>query len=88
MYSASEPRLDDAIPGSEVDLAADVLHLRQLRLLEARLRGGEVGAGVDHLLVEPQAIEVVADVVVVVDVVASAAAGVGPVPPATPPRSE
>src|SRR5262249_62184433 len=62
------PGLDHALAGAQAQLARHVLHLRDLRFLE---RGGgrrEVGAGVDHLPIEPQPVEVVAEVVVMVDV--------------------
>src|SRR5207245_2078730 len=64
------PRLHDRLARAQADLAADVLELGHLRFLEPRLRAGEVRAGVHELLVQPEAVEVVADVVVVVDVLA------------------
>jgi hypothetical protein len=62
--------LDDALAGAQRDLAADVVHLGDLRVFERRLGGGKVCAGVQHALVEPQAVELVAEVVVGVNVVA------------------
>jgi hypothetical protein len=58
-------RLQHAVAGPELQLAADVVVLRTLRLVEAQARGLEVGAGVDHALVEPEPVEFVAQVVVV-----------------------
>ena len=68
---------DDLLTRLEHQLAADVVELRALRLLQGRLRRVVVRTGVDHLLVEPQAVEVVAQIVVVVDVAARAGGGVG-----------
>ena len=61
---------DDLLAGPEHQLAADVVELRALRLLQRGVRRVVVRAGVDHLLVEPQAVEVVAQVVVMLDVAA------------------
>jgi hypothetical protein len=53
----------------ELQLAADVMHLRLLRLLDRHGRIGEVRARVlQCFAVEPQLVEVVAEVVVVMDV--------------------
>jgi hypothetical protein len=62
MCRASAPQPQQA------ELAAHVVHLRDLGALERELGRLEVGAGVEELLVEPERVEVVADVVVVVDV--------------------
>ncbi len=56
-----------ALPGLEVELAADHLALVPLGLLERVVRAGEVRAGVRHRRVEQLLVEVVADVVVVLD---------------------
>ena len=69
-------RLHHPLAGPEAHLAAHVVHLRLLGLLQRRLAVLVVGAGVDHALVEPEPVEVVAQVVVVVDVLAGAAEGV------------
>ena len=62
---------DHLLSGLQSQLAADVLELGELGLLEAEVRRLEVGAGVLHRsAVEPLAIEVVAQVVVAMDVVA------------------
>ena len=61
--------LDDALAGLQLQLAADVMHLRLLRLLDRHGRIGEVGARVlQRLAIEPQLVEIVAEVVVVMDV--------------------
>ena len=61
--------LDDALAGLQLQLAADVMHLRLLRLLDRHRGIREVRAGVlQRLAVEPQLVEVVAEVVVVVNV--------------------
>ena len=77
------PRLDHPLPGPELELPAHVVHLGSLRLFEGGVLVRVVGARVDHLLVEPEPVEVVAEVVVVVDVGLGPRAGVpaGPVEP-------
>ena len=63
-----------------------MLHLGDLGLLEGRVGGREIGAGVDHLPVEPEGVEVVAEIVVMVRVGTRAAARVAaPEHPAPPP---
>ena len=76
MCSASAPQPQPASttrsPRLQPQLAADVIHLRDLRLVERRVGRREVRAGVGHRLAEPQRVELVADVVVVMDVLARA----------------
>ena len=62
------PCLDHALPGPQLELPAHMVHLGLLRFLEGGVLARVVGAGVHHFLVEPEPIEVVADIVVVVDV--------------------
>ena len=62
--------LHDALPGSQTQLAADMIHLGVLRFIETDLRGREIGACIRHRLAEPERIELVAQVVVVMNVVA------------------
>ena len=87
MWIASEPQPHPAsttrCPGRNSSLAADMVHLGALRLLEGGVFVRVVRTGVHHLLVEPEPVEVVAEVVVVVDVGLGAGAGVpaGPVEP-------
>ena len=71
--NVEEPRAGALV---ETELAADELVLCGLRLLEARLRGRENGTRVRHRRPEHQAVEVVADVVVVRDRLGIALAGV------------
>ncbi len=77
--------LDDALARPEADLAADQIHLRDLGRLERRVGRREVRAGVEQLLVEPELVEVVAEVVVVVDVLPGCLDGVRPSDAATTP---
>src|SRR5262245_49158648 len=49
-----------------------MIELRDLSLLQSHIGSREVRAGVDHPLIEPEPIEVVAEVIVAVDVVAGA----------------
>ena len=69
----------------QLQLPAHVLHLRALRVFEARAGRREVGAGVYHLAVEPQAVEVVSEIVVMVDVVPHRLPAVRPDHPAAHP---
>ena len=48
----------------QAKLATDVVELCRLRRVERLVAALEVGAGVHHLLTEPERVEVVADVVV------------------------
>ena len=59
--------VEEAVPGGEPELPADQVELLPLRLAEPLAALGEVGAGVDHRLVEEEPVEVVGDVVVVPD---------------------
>ena len=68
--------LQQVVVGAEVEALADPVELRQLRLLEARVRAREVGARVHHRRIEEGGEEVVAEVVVGADVGAGAGAGV------------
>ena len=64
-------RLDYALPGAQPQLAADMIHLGALRRLERHAGLGKIRAGVLHrFAVEPQRVELVAEVVVAADVVA------------------
>jgi len=69
----SASRFHDGVARAQAHLAADVLELGGLRLRQRRLRGGEVRARVHELVVQPEAIELVAEVVVIVDVLAGPA---------------
>ena len=60
------------------ELGQDAPVLAQLGGLQALIGAGEDGGRVGHRRVEPQAIEIVAQVVVGLDVAPGAAAGVGP----------
>ena len=75
--------LEDAVVGAEPELLAHLPQLPELRLLERLVRTLEDGAGVRHRLVEEEGEEVVAEVVVVLDVAPGAEARV----PAREPRA-
>ena len=62
--------LDHLVAGPQAQFAADVLHFRHLGIFQSHGRRREIGAGVDHLPIEPQLVEIVAEIVVVMDVVA------------------
>ena len=61
------PHVEQALSRAEVELAADQVELRRLRLLERRVRGLVERAGVGHRRAEHQLVEAVGDVVVVGD---------------------
>ena len=67
-----------ALAGREPQLAADVIHFGDLGLLEAGLGGRVIGAGISHGLAQPQRIELIAEIVMAVDIAARAAQGVAP----------
>ena len=70
-------RLDHGLARLQPELPADQVELGALRLLERDVGMLEIRAGVDHLVVEPRPVEVVAEVVVVVDVPARTGLVVG-----------
>jgi hypothetical protein len=59
--------VEEFLSGLEHQLVADVVELLQLRLLERVLLGLEVRARINHARVEPELVELVGDVVVVLD---------------------
>ena len=91
MNSASEPQPH---PGFDHALARPAaasfrqtqIHLRDLRLLERGVRRREIRAGVDHLAIQPEPVELVAEVVVVMDVLARGAHVVRALPQPPGPR--
>ena len=60
--------LDHAHAGFQPGLAAHMFELRCLRLREIHGRGAVIGAGVNHLRVEPKPVEVIAEIVVCGDI--------------------
>ena len=70
--------LDDSLPRLELQLPAHVIELRDLRLVQCGGRCVVVGAGVHHALIQPQLVEIVAEVIVVMHVVPRAAERIGP----------
>lgn len=71
--------VEQRLPRLQADLGEDVVDLLHLRFVEGLVAIFEVGAGVDHVLVQPQLVEVVGDVVVVLDRFLVALLGVGEV---------
>lgn len=59
--------VEQRLPRLQADFGEDVVDLLELRFVECFVAVLEVGAGVDHVLVQPQLVEVVGDVVVVLD---------------------
>src|SRR6185369_11431130 len=60
--SPATSRLNDTFAWFEAHLAADVVHLRNLGLVERRSWSWVVGAGIRHRLTQPKRIKLVADV--------------------------
>jgi hypothetical protein len=69
----SAARFHDGFAGPEPELPAHMFQLGLLRLLERGRRGGEVRAGIDHTGVQPEPVELVSDVVMMVNVLAGPA---------------
>ena len=49
--------LDHPVSRAQADLAADVIHLGELRLFQRHVRLGVVGAGIEQVLIQPQFVE-------------------------------
>ena len=61
------PDVQQRLSGTESQRAADEVELGFLRLAQILVSGREIGAGVGEMFVEPERVEIVADVVVVLD---------------------
>ena len=72
--------VEEALARLQHELLADVIELLLLRELEAVLGAPEVGTRIDAATVEPQAVEIVADVVVIADRLRVESARVGEKP--------
>ncbi|MDT4861222.1 hypothetical protein FQZ97_958190 [compost metagenome] len=59
--------IQQAFARLQTQLAAQMAHLGLLRLIQVFCASLEIGAGIDHLPVQPQRVEVIRDVVVVAD---------------------
>ncbi|MNS89316.1 hypothetical protein D3C72_1233250 [compost metagenome] len=59
--------VEHALARLQPQLAADAIQLLLLGRLQRRIVSGEVGAGIDHLRVEEEAVEVVTDIIVELD---------------------
>src|SRR5262249_31764955 len=73
---------DHAFARLESELAAHEIHLGRLRLFEREIRLSKIGAGVDHFLIEPEFVEMISEIVMMMNVVPGAAeiVGIGPGP--------
>jgi len=78
----SRSRCRELLVGLEIELAADVVELGLLRGVQAHVRGLEIGAGIDPPRIHPQAVKIVGNVVVILDVPAVLGARVAPPFPA------
>jgi hypothetical protein len=63
--SPSAAYIEQAVARLEPELPAEILPLGRLGLVQVLLSGWKLGAGIDHLPIEPEGIEVVAEIVVV-----------------------
>ena len=61
-------RFEHRFAGRKAQLAAHIVELGLLRLLQPQRGVGEIGAGVHHLAIEPELVEIVADIVMMVDI--------------------
>ena len=59
-----------AVSRAQLQFATDMIHLGLLGRLDGQVVFGKIGAGVLHLLIQPQAVKVVTDIVVMMDVFA------------------
>ena len=59
------------MPGAQAELGGEQPQLVALRLLQRLLRLAEIGAGIEHVLVEEEFVEVVAEIIVMGDVAAA-----------------
>ena len=64
------------ITRAQLKFATNMIHLGLLRHLDSHLFFGKIGAGVLHFFVQPQPIEIVTDIVVMMDVFPGAVVGV------------
>ncbi len=67
--------VEQGLAGLETELPADEVQLAGLSVLQRLVRVGVTGAGVDHLRVQEEAVEVVADIIVEGDEVLVRAGG-------------
>ncbi len=70
MYDQPAPAAADVeqfFPGFQAQLCAQVIELAVLGLVDGVLLAVEESAGVDHVLVEPEAVKIVGDIVMILD---------------------
>jgi len=70
--------VEEAFAGLQIEFAADVFEFLLLGEIERIIRSPEIGAGVDPIPVEPETVELVAHVVVMLDRLAVGGTGVPP----------
>ncbi len=70
--------IQETFPGLEQQFPADMVELLLLRKVQRVVGLAEIGAGIDPIAVQPERIEIVADVVVVLDRFAIRRAGMAP----------
>jgi len=68
----------NAITWLKLKLSADVVHLCLLRRLQGHIGLGKIRTGVLHLCIQPEPVKIVADIVVVMNILSRARLGVGP----------
>src|SRR5687767_15916826 len=85
--SPATTRLDNSFAGLKLELLADIVHFRDLSLLQCFSRGRKIAASVDQARIEPELIEICSDVVMVMNILARTASRVRLLAP-EPERSE
>ncbi len=61
-------RLDDRLTGSQLELSTDVVKLRHLGIGQRCARMIIVSACINHALIQPQFVKVVAEIVMVINI--------------------
>ena len=70
--------IEQSIPGTKAQFPADMVELALLSRFQVIRRFTEIGAGIDHLFVQPQGIKIIGDVVVKADGLAIPLRGMPP----------
>ena len=61
----SAPNIKHLIPGLQAELACDMIFLEPLGIVERCLRLREIRAGILHVVIKKEAVEIVADIIMV-----------------------
>ena len=69
--------LDHPFPWHKPQLAADEIELGELRLFQACILAREIGTGIDQFLIQPQFVEIITDIVMMMNIFFCPGVGVG-----------